>query len=59
MAFVMNVESKLVLRDSWRSQLTAEQCISCKEESEIQEKSNIFDRRSKSLGKSLQEMSVR
>ena len=38
---------------------TAEQCISCKEESEIQEKSNIFDRRSKSLGKSLQEMSAR
>lgn len=38
---------------------TAEQCISCKEEAEIQEKSNIFDRRSKSLGKSLQEMSVR
>ena len=37
------------------TQTNAEQCISCKEEAEIQEKSNI-DCRSKSLGKSLQEV---
>jgi len=34
----------------------ANQCITCKEESESVEKSNFFDRRSKSLGKTLSEL---
>ena len=38
---------------------TAELCINCKEESEFQEQNNFFDRRSKSLGKTLQEITVR
>ena len=37
---------------------TAELCINCKEESEFQENNNFFDRRSKSLGKTLQEISA-
>lgn len=35
---------------------TAELCISCKEESELTEKNNIFQKKSKSLGKTLQEI---
>ena len=35
---------------------TAELCITCKEESEMTEKNNFFQKRSKSLGKTLQEM---
>jgi DnaK suppressor protein len=38
---------------------TAELCITCKEESEMQEKNNIFDRQSKSLGRTLQDMVTR
>lgn len=34
----------------------ANQCITCKEESESVEKGNFFDRRSKSLGKTLSEL---
>ncbi len=36
---------------------TAEMCIVCKEESEMAENNNIFDKRSKSLGKALHEIS--
>jgi len=35
---------------------TANQCITCKEEAETMEKNNYFDKRSKSLGKTLSEM---
>jgi DnaK suppressor protein len=35
---------------------TAELCISCKEESELSEKGNFFAKKSKSLGKTMQEM---
>lgn len=35
---------------------TAEMCISCKEDSEIAEQNNFFDRKSKSLGKTLNEI---
>lgn len=35
---------------------TAELCISCKEESELTEKNNFIERKSKSLGRSLQDM---
>ena len=38
---------------------TAEMCISCKEESEMAEQNNFFGRKSKSLGKTLDEISVR
>ena len=38
---------------------TAEMCISCKEESEMAEKNNFFERKSKSLGKTLNEISAR
>lgn len=38
---------------------TAELCITCKEEAEMQEKSNIFDRQSKSFGRSLQDIASR
>ncbi|MDD0853310.1 TraR/DksA family transcriptional regulator [Halobacteriovorax sp. GB3] len=38
---------------------TAELCISCKEESELNEKSNFFLKRSKSLGKTLSEIGKR
>jgi DnaK suppressor protein len=38
---------------------TAEMCISCKEESEMAEKNNFFARKSKSLGKTLDEITVR
>ena len=38
---------------------TAEMCISCKEESEMAEKNNFFGRKSKSLGKTLDEITVR
>lgn len=38
---------------------TADMCITCKEEAELLEKSNQFQRRSKSLGKSLQEIGRR
>ena len=38
---------------------TAEMCISCKEESEMAEQNNFFERKSKSLGKTLNEISVR
>ena len=38
---------------------TADLCINCKEESEFQEQNNFFERRSKSLGKTLQEITVR
>ncbi len=41
------------------ARLTAEMCINCKEESEMAENSNFFDRKSKSLGKTLQELSTR
>jgi len=35
---------------------TAEMCIACKEEAEMAENNNIFDKRSKSLGKALHEV---
>ncbi len=35
---------------------TAEMCIVCKEEAEMAENNNIFDKRSKSLGKALHEV---
>ena len=38
---------------------TAEMCISCKEESEMAEHNNFFHRKSKSLGKTLDEMTAR
>ena len=38
---------------------TAEMCITCKEESEMAEQNNFFDRKSKSLGKTLDELTVR
>lgn len=38
---------------------TAEMCISCKEESEMAEQNNFFHRKSKSLGKTLDEMTAR
>lgn len=38
---------------------TAELCINCKEESEITEKNNFFQKKSKSLGKTLQEIGTR
>ena len=38
---------------------TAEMCISCKEESEMAEQNNFFHRKSKSLGKTLDEMTTR
>lgn len=38
---------------------TAELCITCKEEAEFNEKNNFFAKKSKSLGKTLQEMSNR
>lgn len=38
---------------------TAELCINCKEESELTEKSNFFQKKSKSLGKTLQEIGSR
>ena len=38
---------------------TAELCISCKEESEMTEKNNFFQKKSKSLGKTLHELSTR
>ena len=41
------------------ARLTAEMCIDCKEESEIAENSNFFDRRSKSLGKTINELATR
>ena len=37
----------------------AEMCIGCKEESEFSENSNFFQKRSKSLGKTLQELGRR
>lgn len=37
----------------------AEMCISCKEESEFTENNNFFQKRSKSLGKTLQEIGKR
>lgn len=38
---------------------TAELCICCKEEAELGEKSNIFGKRSKSLGQSLVDISIK
>jgi len=38
---------------------TAELCITCKEEAEFNEKNNFFAKKSKSLGKTLQELSTR
>ncbi len=38
------------------ARLTAEMCIACKEEAEMAENNNIFDKRSKSLGKALHEI---
>ncbi len=38
---------------------TADLCINCKEESEMEEKNNFFQRKSKSLGKSLNDMNAR
>lgn len=35
------------------ARLTAEMCISCKEESEMAENNNYFDKKSKSLGRAL------
>ena len=35
---------------------TAEMCITCKEESELSEKNNFFQKRSKSLGKTMAEL---
>ena len=46
-------------KDRLLARLTAEMCINCKEETEMAENSNFFDRRSKSLGKTLQELSTR
>lgn len=46
-------------KDRLLARLTAEMCIDCKEESEIAENSNFFDRRSKSLGKTLNELATR
>jgi DnaK suppressor protein len=37
----------------------AELCISCKEETEMEEKSNVFMKRSKSLGKTIAEIGKR
>ena len=39
-----------------RARPTATMCISCKEESELIEKNNIFHKRSKSLGKTIAEL---
>lgn len=38
---------------------TAEMCIGCKEDSELAEQNNFFERKSKSLGKTLSEITVR
>jgi DnaK suppressor protein len=38
---------------------TAELCIGCKEEAEMNEKHSVYQRRSKSLGKTLQEIGSR
>lgn len=38
---------------------TAELCIGCKEEAEMSEKHNMYQRRSKSLGKTLSEIGTR
>lgn len=38
---------------------TAEMCINCKEESELSEKNNFYSKKSKSLGKTLQEIGTR
>ncbi len=38
------------------ARLTAELCINCKEERESEENNNFFQKRSKSLGKTLQEI---
>lgn len=38
---------------------TAELCIGCKEEAELSEKNNIYQRKSKSLGKTLSEIGGR
>ena len=35
---------------------TAELCISCKEEAELSEKNNFFEKKSKSLGKTISEL---
>ena len=53
MAFAMNAELRLATRDSLRPDQLPNNVSPVKKKSEIQEKSNIFDRRSKSLGKSL------
>lgn len=37
------------------ARLTAELCIGCKEEAEMAENNNVFDKRSKSLGRALHE----
>lgn len=39
------------------ARLTAELCISCKEEAEMAENSNFFEKKSKSLGRALHETS--
>lgn len=39
------------------ARLTAELCIGCKEEAEMAENNNVFDKRSKSLGRALHETS--
>lgn len=38
------------------ARLTAEMCITCKEEAELAENSNFFDKKSKSLGRALHDV---
>jgi DnaK suppressor protein len=48
-----------ITKERLLARLTAEMCINCKEESEMAENSNFFDRKSKSFGKTLNELSTR
>jgi DnaK suppressor protein len=48
-----------ITKERLLARLTADMCINCKEESEFAENSNFFDRRSKSLGKTLNELATR
>ena len=48
-----------ITKERLLARLTADMCINCKEESELAENSNFFDRRSKSLGKTLNELATR
>ena len=42
-----------------KARITAELCAPCKEESESEEKNNFFKKKSKSLGKTIQELGTR